>query len=105
MDSLLAVLAEQFWPGTYPSGASVPWAASPGDRRYKYGRCAGVCSSGRTEPGAFREPLVATSANLTGQPAAVSLDDVLKSGLEGWTVRQMGLGRRWREHSCRSRSR
>ena len=28
------------------------------------------------------EPLVATSANLTGQPAAVSTDDVLKSGLQ-----------------------
>ena len=68
MDSPLAVLAEQFWPGALT--LVVPFPGLPAQvTAGKYGRCGGICSSVvRSLVECLGEPLVATSANLGDLP-------------------------------------
>ncbi|MGC6415850.1 MAG: L-threonylcarbamoyladenylate synthase [Bradymonadia bacterium] len=85
MDSPLAVLAEQFWPGALtlvvPAFPGLPAQVTAGTNMVGVRVSAHPVARSLVE--CLGEPLVATSANLTGQPAAVSSDDVLKSGLQG----------------------
>ena len=85
MDMPLMALAERFWPGALtlvvPAFPGLPSPVTAGTNMV------GVRVSGHPIANqlvmALGEPIVGTSANLTGQPAAYSSSDLFASGLTG----------------------